>query len=121
MNNLSQKLSLKLRINFFQKNSEKMKHLYEDRKRSFFANENTDSAGVSVRKNISIRKNHMKEKIFLKRLSYSNGVQNKNFFEVNIDLIELPNEEKTFTLNDMVFLFQNLIFTNNFEILDLFS
>lgn len=75
---------------------------YEERKKSFFANENTDSSEISLKKNITLRKNEVKEKIFLKRLNYSNIIQTQNFFEINPAQLKIPEEEKNFTLKEMV-------------------
>lgn len=76
---------------------------YEERKKSFFANENIDSTMMSVKNNITLRKNELKEKIFLKRLNYSNTLRSNSFFEVNPASLQIPEEEKNFSLNDMVF------------------
>lgn len=88
---------------------------YEERKKAFFANENIDSSMASIKKNITLRKKDLREKIFLKRLNYSNSIQTTNIFELNPASLKLTDEEKNFIITEMVhkiFIIPNIL--NNF-------
>jgi len=74
---------------------------YDERKKNFFKNENLDSSQICIKQNISLRKEAIKERIFIKRLNYSNN-KIDCILEINPSSLEISVEEKSFQFNEMV-------------------
>ena len=79
-----------------------------ENKRAFFKNENINVSNILIEKHISLRKSYFNEMLLIKRLNYTNN-KIDSVLEISPNNLDLPENEKTFQINDLVKL-------NNLEI-----
>lgn len=77
---------------------------YNERKRKLFANDNLHSTDITIKQNISLRKNDLNEKLLNKRLNYTNNILKNSIFELNPNDLLINEEEKKYQFDEMVFI-----------------
>jgi len=75
---------------------------FQERKRKSFANENLEHTSITIKQNISLRKNDLNEKIYRKRINYTN-ISYDCILQINPDFLKLNEEQKNYEFDQMVF------------------